>query len=211
VAQNIQPRIRLQSKRDTLTRKRSLYLQFVFSMVIGFTAVNTITRALARYTTPPANPFSAFADIFPGQLESAIDLQIMFRRAGLRPAPTEIPELFLNIYSETRARSCQRVHTSPYTPQESCTFTPAEGVFSSIYITFSRGIIRQTTFTLRHNTFRVGDLALFLGTRNFRTVPHILFFSWHGYSGVASTVGGAGQFSLFDSVWMVTFTDTPPW
>jgi hypothetical protein len=30
---------------------------------------------------------------------SPIDLQIMFRRAGLRPAPTEIPERFLNIYS----------------------------------------------------------------------------------------------------------------
>jgi hypothetical protein len=165
----------------TLSFMLAPYL-FVLSMIgIGFSVFVIGTAAFAQKTSQ-ADSFAAFADIFPGQPESAID-----------------GHEFL-CFSDGH-----NFYRSPFDGH--CILHPESGTFSSIEVTNSQGTIHQITFLFHDRTFQLGDLALFLGSREFRPNPHTAFFSWRGNLGLASTVGGL--FSLFSPVWQVTFTDTP--
>jgi len=151
---------------------------------IGFSVFIIGMTALRQIAPESSEPFSIYADIFPGQPESA---------------------------AQQRGFSCYYMDDDNFSPApraKHCLFHPDTGAFSSIDVTISSGTIRQISFIMRDNAVRVGDLALFFGTRDFRRLPRAAFFTWDGKLGMASIVGG-GKFSLFRHVWQVTFTNTP--
>jgi hypothetical protein len=49
------------------------FLRLVFLILSGFSIANIGVMAMGQYALPPSNPFTAFADIFPGQLRNAIE------------------------------------------------------------------------------------------------------------------------------------------
>lgn len=151
----------------------------VVILLIGFGVVSLGLMVLARYTPAPTNPFPAYADVFPGQPMSAV---------------------------EARAFSCSVDHDYYLYADIACILTPTEGVFSSIQIVVSGGIIRRITFIMRDNTLLVGDLARFLGMPTVHRLYRTAYFFLPASLVRAETIGHGEQFSLFLPVWSVTFT-----
>jgi hypothetical protein len=166
--------------------KLSPLLLILVVLLISFAIVNLGMRALAQYTVPPPNPFPAYADIFPGQSAEAI---------------------------ETRAFSCDLNYnyqspTEDHYPTETyCTFVPAAGVFSRVGVVISSGIIRQSIFVMRDNTFRVGDLAIWLEAPVIHFVPKVVYFALPRNLVRVTFFGHAQRFSLFLPVSIIAFTD----
>ena len=151
-------------------------------LFVGFAAVIISMGALEQPIVPPTNPFSAYADIFPGQPESAL---------------------------EGREFSCFADDRSyDHDPSDTtCILHPESGVFLSLQVIISKGMIRQITFLTHENILTIGDLALILDTRDFHWTQRLASFSWRGKLGYAWLVGRRRSF--FRRVWQVTFTDTP--
>jgi len=80
------------------------------------------------------NPFAAYADVFPGQPKSAAVERGFSCPAGIFRAP-----------------------------EEYCFLRVARGEIYQVGVKISGGIIRQTDFTLRNQTLRLGDLILLWG------------------------------------------------
>lgn len=162
-------------------------LLIVFILLIGFAAVTMAVRLVAQYSIAPANPFPAYADVFPGQPVSAV---------------------------KARPFSCWSDYKYYHNPTEgddptaeSCIFTPASGIFSSVQVIISEGIIRQSIFLMRDSTLQVGDLALFLEMPAIRDFYHVVYFaSSKGFVSV-KTIDPAKRFSFFLPVWSISFTD----
>lgn len=159
----------------------------VFTLLVGLAVVNMGVRALAQFAVPPANPFPDYADVLPGQPATAL---------------------------ETRAFSCQLNYDFYYDRtetadpiEESCIFTPSAGIFSSIQVMRLQGVIQQTTFILRDNTLQVGDLEKLLEMPTLYSRYHTAYFFLPEDFVIAKTTGYVRHFSLFLSVWSVTFTD----
>lgn len=162
-------------------------LVIVFVLLVGFAVVNMGVRALAQYGTPPANPFPDYADVLPGQPATAL---------------------------ETRAFSCQLNYDYYYDRtetadpiEESCVFIPSASFFSSVEVIISEGIIHQTTFILRANTLQVGDLEKLLEMPMLHNLYHTAYFFLPEDFVIVKTAGYVRHFSLFLSVWSVTFTE----
>jgi hypothetical protein len=146
---------------------------------ISFSVIAIATMALGRYSVSPVNPFSAYADIIPGQSESAI-------------LSTEF--------------SCDfQLYDNPL--EKACRLSPVIGTFSQINVTISNQVVHQITFILRDTTLRVGDMVLFLGTMDFRIVHNAIYFSWHGNLAIASITSNNEHCSPFLFVWQVALTD----
>ena len=158
----------------------------------AFAVVNVGARGLAQHLQPPLNPFSTYADIFPGQPASAI---------------------------ETRAFSCQSNYDYYAAPtEETCIFIPTEGFFSSVEALISEGKIHDLTFISRDNTLQFGTLERFLDTpaihiyarEIYFTLPYRIYRTAYSVLSTslvtAETVSHGEPFSPFVPVWSVTFT-----
>jgi hypothetical protein len=73
-------------------------------------------------------------------------------------------------------------------------------------ITIENGSIQSTTFILRENTFKVGNLVLLLGNPHFRAYPRRVFFFWENYFVIVSTSVN-GNSAALRPVWSVQFTN----
>jgi hypothetical protein len=91
--------------------------------------------------------------------------------------------------------------------EEFCIFTPAEGVFSSVETVISRDTIQTLTFILRDNTLQVGDLEKLLEMPMLHTLHNTAYFFLPEDFVIVKTADFTEQFSLFLSVWSISFTD----
>jgi hypothetical protein len=135
------------SENGTPPLKLLSYQHFVFIMLTGFAVVTVGARVLAESTVVPFDPFSAYADIFPGQSMTAV---------------------------KARGLLCRDVMYQIH--EEVCTLTTTSGDITGVNVTISTDIIRLITFTMRENSLNVGDLLLLTGVRNFNTYPEVAFF-----------------------------------
>jgi hypothetical protein len=167
-----------------LSRKLPLYLRSALILFTAFAVVSVLTWALVQNRTPPPlNPFASFADIFPGQPESAVEA-----RGISRPLPT------YNFYG---------VVSDKY-----YSFSPAEGIFSDVRVTISNGIISQTIFMLRDHSLTLGDLAEIFGTSEIHVYSYTVFFVLPNNFVIARAVAVGHRPSPFGDVWSVAFN--PP-
>ncbi len=165
-------------------------LLIVFALLVGFTVVSLGVRAVAQYTLQPFNPFPAYADIFPGQPARAIETRAFLCR------------LNYNYYHD---------RTEDHDPiEEWCTFIPAAGVFSSVTVFIADGMIRETIFLARHNSFTVGELAIWLEAPVIHKVPKVIYLVLPQNLVRAITFGHAERFSLFHSVPNITISLISP-
>jgi hypothetical protein len=155
------------------------YLRLAFIILSGFSVANIGVRAMGQYTLPP-NPFFVFADIFPGQLGTA---------------------------TEGYEFSCVRDYYNPTPLEERCGYNLPTGMFSSINVIITQGVIVQTTFVLRDDTFRVGDLMAILEATELRDYGGGVAFLLYWHFIIANTAAHDGQPSLFLPVWSVSFID----
>jgi hypothetical protein len=161
----------------------SLLLRLAFILVTGFAVTNIGARALALTGTAQPNSFATYADIFPGKPASAL---------------------------EVRAISCRSAYNaSPLPTGLYCTFTPTDGIFSSISVVILWGKIHQISFIVRENKLTVGDLELLFETRAVHKFPHSAYFALPS-QGVFAMVymNNPGQFSVLLPVRKISFTQT---
>jgi hypothetical protein len=159
------------------------YLLVVFIIWISFNIVIVGALALGDSVVQTAHPFSAYADIFPGQSGSTIS-------GSAFSCVVDDPPLY----------------TSPF--YKDCRLTPTSGTFSRIDVMISSETIQQISFILRENTLRVGDLVLLVGATDFHAIHSTIYFSWKGNLGLAFLTPNTARFSLFHHVWKVALTDT---
>ena len=128
------------------------YLRLVFLLLIGFSVASLLVRTLAFTVLVSPNPFTAYADIFPGQPDSAI---------------------------QSRAFSCRsQPEEHPVPTGLSCAFVPTEGIFSKITVITSQSAIQNTIFEIREKNLRVGDVELFLKIQPVSNFSKIAYFTW---------------------------------
>ncbi len=168
----------------TLSRKLPLYLRMALVLVIGLSASTCGVVVLVRSTTQPTDPFASFIDVFPRKPRSAIEARVF------RCPPTD--------------EDADEYYTG-YT----CFLWPAAGPFAQVAAVISEGNIRQTVFTSRPNTLRVGDLMVLWGRPEIRMYSHAVYLLWRSHRIFAwvSDYAGHGQMSPFLPVWKVFFTD----
>ncbi len=158
------------------------YMRFIFILVSGFTLTNMGARAIAQLSLPTvtlSSPFLQYADIFPGQSSDALD---------------------------SRRFSCIDVYRNYLSAEISCAVTFSSGIFSEIAVTIGNGFIKSTTFIMREDTFKIGDLVLLLGNPKYHAYPRKIFFFWKNLFVIVST-RASGNHPSMRPVWSVTFTD----
>ncbi len=158
--------------------KFSSILLIMFTLLIGFAAIVVSTRALAQCSIPPPDPFPAYADIFPGQPESAV---------------------------KERAFSCSGYYNYYNSIVAGCTITRSAGIFSKVSISISEGIIRNIIFFTRDNSLTMGDLVIFLKTPASNIIYHFADFY---VPGLTFRVKYGGSFSLFVPVQSISLSSS---
>ena len=166
----------------TLSRKLPLYLRIALVLVIGLSASTCGVVVLVRSTAQPTDPFASFTDVFPRNPRSAIEAR-RFRC----PPPDE--------------------ETSNYNTGSPCFLWPIAGTFAQVGVVVSEGNIRQTFFTMRKNTLRVGDLMVLWGKPEIRTYSRSVYLLWRSRRIFAWVSDYTGWMSPFLPVWRVYFTD----
>lgn len=152
------------------------------ALVGSFGLVIVGTLAVMHFTNAAPNPFSVYADIYPGQLVQGL---------------------------EVHGFSCSTIAYSYYQdPLEvHCELHPITGSFSAVSVIHIRGIIHETTFTLRNSTMTMADLATLLDVSEIRS-RGVVLFTWRGYIGAAQIDNPDKHFSLWRHVWQVMLTNT---
>ncbi|MBX3083727.1 MAG: hypothetical protein KF716_18990 [Anaerolineae bacterium] len=149
--------------------------------ISGFGAAIALMMGLAHFTDHPSNPFAAYADVLPGQRKEAV---------------------------EARKFNCWLRDNPYYAPTETrCILMLTDAPFSSVEVVYASGIIHQTSFMLRDSTINVGELAVMLDLSEIHPRGNI-YFTRHGYSGVAQLVRPSKHFSVLGRISQVTLTDT---
>lgn len=163
-----------------MKRISSMYLLVAVITLTGFTTVGLGAIVFAQHGDPPANPFAAYADIFPGQPGSAV---------------------------VARGLSCAANAHNYYQSEdyETCILDPTASAFSQIWVGISNGIIEQTDFVIQDQRLRVGDLTSILGANYRRNRSPLVAFYWRGRSTLAWI--NTDQMSPFSPVWKLTFTN----
>jgi hypothetical protein len=181
VEQIVREKIYPELESYSLRLRLSLRLLIIFVLLSGFTVINLSVRAVAQNMPTPPNPFTAYADVFPGQPESVI---------------------------EAMAYSCftDASHYDHDPIEQRCVLSPAIGTFSDVEVIISEGIIRQITFTLRDNTLQAGNLEIFLEMPAIHVFDHVAHFILPKSFVMTQTSNYAGRFSYFLPVWSVSFT-----
>jgi hypothetical protein len=135
-----------------------------------------------RYINLRPNPFTAYADILPGEPSGGL---------------------------AARGFTCSGYNYNYYqSPTEThCGLNPESGAFDHIEVVILDGVIHVVMFEVHPYTFNVGELAVWLELSEIR--PHRgILFSWNGNVGIARVINSYARFSLLHYVWQVTLTDT---
>jgi hypothetical protein len=180
--EQIQESIQSQSSNSEIPFRGLPYVRFMFILVAGFSLTNFGVMAFAfstQFMQASSNPFLEYMDIFPGQSTDAV---------------------------KSRTFSCVDIHSYQVSSDQSCALTVSSSVFSHIEITISGGYIRDTTFTMRDDTFKVGNLVLLFGNPTFRVSPYNVFFSWNDLFVSVLTMTSVKPV-VFRPVWTVTFVN----
>ena len=175
-------KIALYSKRHSFALLTP-YLSLSVRLLLGLATVGLGADALAHVTSQTlSNPFESYRDIFPGQPMSAL---------------------------EGRGFSCQFAQDHNYyaTPLEGqCLLTPATGRFSSIEVSITAQRVQLIRFSLRENTFKLGDLLVMFNVPDFRVYPQTTFAFWHDYFVALPTNQHSSINPIDEQVWSVAFT-----
>lgn len=156
------------------------YLGVSFRVLLGISAVCLGANVLGHTAPPAPNPFVDYLDIFPGQSMTTLAV---------------------------RGFSCQSVQNYYTTPAEGrCRLSPASGLFSDIEVAGSGQRVRETTFTLRANTLRLGDLLVMFNVPDFRAFSQTTFAYWRSYFVSLSTTHHIGLNRTNEHAWTITFT-----
>lgn len=162
--------------------KNIALLKVVLIMASGFAAANVAIVVMARTALPvqaPLNPFLEYADVFPGQPMAALQS---------RPVLCSSSN---NYYNRPAEHLCGMDVDSP--------------LFSRVEPVVLNGYITKTTFTLRDDTLKIGDLVLMLGAPRFGVYPRKTFLFWNNYFVMISTTA-TGHPPALRPVWSVTFS-----
>jgi hypothetical protein len=151
-------------------------------LIAGFGIVIVGVLGMMRHTALPANPFSGYADIFPGQS------QVALRSHGFTCWLQDY-----NYHDPTQSRCGLNVKT---------------GDLSHIEVVHSKGVIHQITFDVRDYSLSVGDLVVMLDLANVQ-YHGVVLFTWRDKVGLARIGNPAKHYSALRKVWNVTLTDTP--
>lgn len=128
------------------------------ALILALTTFAIISIVIIwRSVVVAPNPFVEYADILPGHNRQTAELHGF----GCQQAT--------NNYS---------YYSSGYA---TCTLLPASGAFSQIEVVLDKDVIVQSTFRIRENTLRFGDLMLTMDMRILRTYPNELFFFWQTF------------------------------
>jgi hypothetical protein len=160
--------------------KRSRFLRVVFICALGLCAITFGARALGQSARQPTNPFSDFADVFPGQPDSAI-----------------LAHPFI----------CQANSLYGTASEKDCKFIPADGLFSSIRLMANHGSIIQITFAVRDGTLQIGDLCAMWKVNAVRVSRERAYFYLPDAFVTVKTKQYDGNVSLFLAVRDVSFAD----
>jgi len=163
-----------------------LYLRFMLGLSLGVLVVVSGVTTLTRFAQPPSNPFSAYADLLPGQPRSALVLR----------------RFSCSYERETNIESFQ----SPIS--QYCVLLPETGAFDHIGVMLSDNVIKRVAFSLGDNSLTVGDLAVWWGRpeigvsyREWMTVY------WPDIGISVKAWAEQGQFSYSLPLRFVTFTE----
>jgi hypothetical protein len=131
-------------------------------------AVALMLTLPARDAAPQENPFSAYADLFPGQPGSS-----------------------------TESKDFHCGHDAGNDPSRYCVLRPADGPFSIIGVRVLDRTIVHLNFTLRPNQYRVGDLALLWGRPQVKRNGENMNFAWPSSDTRAATSAQKEQVNYF--------------
>lgn len=177
--QTVQDKVYTQSATFIPRLRLSPLLLIVVILLVGFAVIMLGVRSLAQFTPSPPNPFSAYTDVFPGQLMSAVDIRLF---------------------------SCDKDYDYYLYAAIKCTFNPVGGFFSSIELIVVQDIIHQITFILRDNTLQVGDLKKLLKVPIIHRLYHTVYYFLPKSVVRAETIDYGERFSLFLPIRNVSFT-----
>ncbi|MEZ4668593.1 MAG: hypothetical protein R3E39_11835 [Anaerolineae bacterium] len=149
-------------------------------MLIGFMLICSTVKMFAERTPEPTNPFTAFSDIFPRQSSAA---------------------------AIARGFTCHQVEANThYAIHKHCTKYLTTGTFSQIALLISSGdTIDSTTFMIRDDRLKVGDMGLWLGVIFDQYLGHGV--SVQGQETFRLNLSRARPVSPFRIVHSVIFTD----
>lgn len=168
------------SKRHVPSLKSSHFLFVVFTMAVGFTVIIVGTSEVAHYIVPPPNPFLAYAEIFPGNPESAL--------AGKGFTCLDKAKSYYYAYTEIQ-----------------CVVSPADGDFVMIEVAVYSGIIHEISFLMRDSSLMLGDVVRLFNVSDFKSNAHGIVFSWEGSTGTAWSCPDIKGITLFCPVQRITF------
>ena len=148
------------------------YLRIIFAVLAGNIALVMAWTALVRTPTLRQDPFSSYEYIFLGRLKSDLVVEEYSCQAG------PIPRLM-----------------------EYCSYAPTAGTFSHIGVMVEGSRIILVTFTLRENTLRIGDLALWWGKPDVQLMGRVVTLSWPGRGVTTLTIPShSRRFDYFSPV-----------
>ncbi len=165
-----------------LLHKLPVYLRIAFVLLIGLGASTCGVVVLVHSIIQPTSPFASLTDVFPRKPRSAIEAQ------GFTCPPTD-------------------EDASEYDTGSTCVLWPKAGPFAQVGVVVAEGVTRQTIFTMRENTLRVGDLMVLWGKPEIRTYSRSVYLLWRSRRICAWVRDYSGQMSPFLHVWKVYFTD----
>lgn len=141
--------------RDIAPYRLLRYWFVVFIMWLGFTVIIMSVRTLALTVGEPSNPFSAYANLFPGQSTSNVEMSKF---------------------------TCALPDADDRLIEEHCALKLLTGTFSEVGIITFGGIVRQISFIMREETLRVGDLMLLWGTPEVQKYSRSVYLFWQNRS-----------------------------
>ena len=175
----------LQSRIPQLSISLPLYVRFILGLSLSMVILVADVLLLHPLSQPPANPFSAYADLLPGQM--AVDLA-------------------------ARGFACREQNTGSTRYEQTrfsvfCTYRPPTGIFEHIAVMLSGDqAVTLVVFTVRDDRLVLGDLALLLGRPPIMAAGgDMMTFDWldSEWSILANT--RRGSFSYFMPLHRVTF------
>jgi hypothetical protein len=152
------------------------------TMISGFGLIILSVLGSMRDAELPHNPFTAYADVFPGQ-----PIQALNAHGFVCSSPD---------------------YSYRHDPAEThCVLRPEQGAFSYIEAAYSKDVIQLLHFGIRGSAINVGELVVMLELTDIR--PHgELFFAWRGHFSRAKLAYPAKHVSALRFVKQVTLTDS---
>jgi hypothetical protein len=154
-------------------------LLLMVTLVIAVLVVSTLAKRLGD--RPLSDPFTAFADVFPGQ---SPDTRVLIAQGfscnvDLLPSPADI--------------------------SERCTQTLPSGMFSAINLTIWDGVVKWLDLKVRDNNLDVGNLSLQWGSPEIRIEGNWVNLRWPKQHVTGLGWSSNRRFTYFQAVSHITF------